>query len=173
VPKPKIKKIRGSRTCGSGLHKNNSRGRGCRGGSGNAGMFKHKYIKAIKEGYDIGKYGFNRPKAVRSDVRAIKAVKETLRELRKEGKLDEYTYRYLYSRPELNVGELNFIIDRLVENGIASKEGDVYSINLDELGYTKLLGTGVVDKAIKVTVFKATPKAVEKIEAAGGSVETL
>ncbi len=169
MPKPKIKKIRGSRTCGSGSHKNNSRGRGCRGGSGNAGMFKHKYIKAVKEGYEIGKYGFNRPN--RSDVKAFKAVRETLRELKKEGKLDDYTYRYLYSRPELNVGELSFIIDRLVENGLAEKEGDVYSIDLSVLGYTKLLGTGKVDKAIKVSVLKATPRAVEKIEAAGGSVE--
>ncbi len=171
MPKPKIKKIRGSRTCGSGLHKNNSRGRGCRGGSGNAGMFKHKYIKAIKEGYEIGKYGFTRPVAVRNDVKAIKAVKETLRELKKSGKIDEYTYKYLYSRPELNVGELSYIIDKLVENGIAEKEGDVYSIDLSVLGYSKLLGSGRVDKAIRVTVAKVTPKAAEKIEAAGGSVE--
>ncbi len=173
MPKPKIKKIRGSRTCGSGLHKNNSRGRGCRGGSGNAGMFKHKYIKAIKEGYDIGKYGFTRPKVVRSDLRAIRIVKETLRELKKEGKLDEYTYKFLYSRPELNVGDLSFIIDKLVENGLAEKEGEVYNIDLSVLGYTKLLGTGKVDKAIRVQVSKATPKAVEKIEVAGGSVELV
>ncbi|RUM34084.1 MAG: 50S ribosomal protein L15, partial [Archaeoglobus sp.] len=106
MPKPKIKRIRGSRTCGSGSHKNNSRGRGCRGGSGNAGMFKHKYIKAVKEGYEIGKYGFNRPKVVRSDVKAVKVLRESLRELK--SKLDDYTYRYLYSRPELNVGELSY-----------------------------------------------------------------
>jgi len=173
VPKPKVKKIRGSRTCGSGSHKNNSRGRGCRGGSGNAGMFKHKYIKAIKEGYDIGKYGFNRPKCIRSDVKAVQVLKETLRELREEGKLDSYTYRYLYSRPELNVGDLSFIVDRLVENGLAEKEGDVYSVDLTSLGYTKLLGAGRVDKTIKITVFKATPKAIEKIEAAGGCIETV
>jgi large subunit ribosomal protein L15 len=171
MPKPKIKRIRGSRTCGSGSHKNNSRGRGCRGGSGNAGMFKHKYIKAVKEGYEIGKYGFNRPKVVRSDVKAVKVLRESLRELK--SKLDDYTYRYLYSRPELNVGELSYIIDRLAKCGLAEKDGEVYSVNLGTLGYSKLLGAGNVDKAIRVTVLKATPKAIEKIEAAGGSVETL
>jgi len=170
MPKPKIKKIRGTRTCGGGSHKNNRSGRGSRGGAGNAGMFKHKYLKAMKTGYEIGKYGFTRPKSVRADYRTTKSLRERLKELREEGKLDEYTYKFLYSRPELNVGELDSIIDNLARLGIASKEDDVYSINLSELGYTKLLGAGKIRKAVKVTVDYVTPKAAEKLQQAGGTV---
>ena len=47
------------------------------------------------------------------------------------------------------------------------KEG---AINLTELGYDKLLATGKVSKKFEVTVKMATPKAIEKIEAAGGKV---
>ena len=47
-------------------------------------------------------------------------------------------------------------------------EGD--SINLGEIGYDKLLGKGRIDRAINITVSKASALAVSKIEAAGGSV---
>lgn len=175
MPKKKVKKIRGTRTCGGGSHKKR-RGRGSRGGAGNAGVCKHKYIKFIKlakEGkYEFGKEGFTRPKSIRKDYVAINSVKETLRMLKEEGRLDEYTYRYLYSRPELNVGELNEIIDRLVSLGLAEKDGDVYRVDLTELGYSKLLGSGLVTKRIEVKVYEATQKAVEKLEAMGGKVVT-
>ena len=45
------------------------------------------------------------------------------------------------------------------------------SIDLTELGIDKLLGSGRVTTALSVTVESASAKAVEKIEAAGGSVE--
>ncbi len=173
MPKKKVKKYRGSRTCGGGSHKNR-RGAGNRGGRGNAGVHKHKYIKFVKLAkaglYQFGKHGFTRPKTVRKDYLNEKSVKETLRELKKEGRLDEYTYKFLYSRPELNVGDLDEIIDRLVELGLAEKSGDVYRVDLTELGYSKLLGSGNVTKAIEVKIFEATPRAVSKIEAAGGRV---
>jgi len=57
-----------------------------------------------------------------------------------------------------------------VNLGLAEKDGDVYRVDLTELGYSKLLGSGTVTKKIEVRVFEATPKAVEKIEAAGGKV---
>jgi large subunit ribosomal protein L15 len=43
-------------------------------------------------------------------------------------------------------------------------------INLKKEGYDKLLGTGSVNTPIKVTVSKATTKAREKIEKAGGEI---
>ena len=55
----------------------------------------------------------------------------------------------------INVEELNKV------------EGEV---NLKELGYDKLLGSGYINKPLKVIVKEATPKAIEKIEAAGGEV---
>lgn len=43
-------------------------------------------------------------------------------------------------------------------------------INLKELGYTKLLGSGYINKPIKVIVEKATEKAIKKIKSVGGEV---
>jgi large subunit ribosomal protein L15 len=57
----KSEKHRGSRTHGRG--KKAGRGAGKRGGRGNAGLHKHKYMSVIK--YDpghFGRYGFKRPK---------------------------------------------------------------------------------------------------------------
>jgi large subunit ribosomal protein L15 len=45
-------------------------------------------------------------------------------------------------------------------------------INLTEMGYTKLLGTGKIVKALTITVPACSKTAVEKIEAAGGKVVT-
>ncbi|WP_456468856.1 uL15 family ribosomal protein [Archaeoglobus sp.] len=173
MPKKKVKKFRGSRTFGWGSHKNR-RGRGNRGGAGNAGVHKHKYIKFVKLAkkgeYLFGKHGFTRPKILRKDYLNAQAVKETLRWLKEDGKLDDYTYRYLSSRPELNAGDLDEIVEKLAELGIAEREGELFKIDLTELGYSKLLGTGRVTKKIEVRVFEATPKAIEKIETAGGKV---
>jgi len=47
-------------------------------------------------------------------------------------------------------------------------EGD--SINLGEMGYDKLLGSGRIDRALEITVAAASARAIEKVEAAGGSV---
>ncbi len=175
MPKKRIKKIRGSRTCGGGSHKKR-RGAGHRGGRGNAGVHKHKYIKFLKlakEGkYEFGKQGFTRPKILSAEFQLERELKDVLKELRNDGKIDEYTYRYFLSRRELNVGDLDAIADRLVELGMASREGDLYVIDLAQLGYQKLLGSGRVSKALQVRVPYATPNAVSKIEEAGGSVVT-
>jgi large subunit ribosomal protein L15 len=50
------------------------------------------------------------------------------------------------------------------------KEGDYYIINLKQIGYDKLLGSGRLNKKLKITVNSITPKAEEKILAAGGEV---
>jgi len=58
--KKKVKKIRGSRTCGGGSHKKR-RGAGNKGGRGMAGGLKHKWTWIIKYMPDhFGKYGFKR-----------------------------------------------------------------------------------------------------------------
>jgi large subunit ribosomal protein L15 len=59
-----------------------------------------------------------------------------------------------------------------VELGLAEKKDDKYFVDLTQLGYTKLLGSGIVTKKIEVKVESATPKAVEKIESVGGKVIT-
>ncbi|RLF29334.1 MAG: 50S ribosomal protein L15 [Thermoplasmata archaeon] len=58
--KNKIKKYRGSRTHGRG--KKAGRGAGLKGGRGNAGLHKHKYMYMLKYMPDhFGRYGFKRP----------------------------------------------------------------------------------------------------------------
>ena len=47
-------------------------------------------------------------------------------------------------------------------------EGD--TIDLTEMGYDKLLGSGRIDRALNISVASASARAIEKVEAAGGSV---
>lgn len=68
MPKSKVKKFRGSRTCGGGTHKNR-RGGGSRGGRGNAGGCKHHFVRDMMRGRTMGKHGFTRPNA--KDVETI------------------------------------------------------------------------------------------------------
>lgn len=67
----------------------------------------------------------------------------------------------------INVGELEELA-RKVLGPEAVKNGA--ELNLSELGIGKLLGSGRIDVALKVTVETATSGAKEKLEAAGGSI---
>ncbi|HPR66039.1 MAG TPA: uL15m family ribosomal protein [Methanothrix sp.] len=67
MPKSKLKKFRGSRTCGGGTHKNR-RGAGSRGGHGNAGGCKHHFQREMMRGRAMGKHGFYKHNAKEVDV---------------------------------------------------------------------------------------------------------
>ncbi len=67
-------------------------------------------------------------------------------------------------RPSLR--KVNVSINLIQVSQIA--EGD--SIDLGEMGYDKLLGSGRIDRALEITVASASARAIEKVEAAGGSV---
>ena len=116
------------------------RGAGLRGGRGNAGCHKTKRIMYERVGRVWGAHGFKRPQTV---VMANNAI-------------------------NLNIIEEN--ASEWVNQGSASKKGKIVSINLKEMGYDKLLGTGVPSQAYKITISAASAKAVEKVEAAGGEV---
>ncbi|MAZ62410.1 MAG: 50S ribosomal protein L15 [Euryarchaeota archaeon] len=51
-----------------------------------------------------------------------------------------------------------------------SQMADSDSIDLTEMGYDKLLGSGRIDRALNIIVGSASARAIEKVEAAGGSV---
>jgi large subunit ribosomal protein L15 len=71
------------------------------------------------------------------------------------------------------VGLNNFTIkkvEKLVTDGKANKEGDTYSINLNSLGYKKLIATGNVNLKLKITAKQFSAKAEEKVKAAGGEI---
>ncbi|MCD6461312.1 MAG: uL15 family ribosomal protein, partial [Thermoplasmata archaeon] len=52
-----------------------------------------------------------------------------------------------------------------------AKERGVEEIDLTEMGVDKLLGSGKIEKPLRIRVERASPLAIEKVEAAGGSVE--
>lgn len=62
---------------------------------------------------------------------------------------------------------------QLEASGLAKNEGAQTFVDLEALGYKKLLSKGRAAKAFKVRVESASVKAVEKIQKAGGSVELL
>jgi len=66
----------------------------------------------------------------------------------------------------INVGKL----DEMAEKFSAEKEKDKLLINLESLGYTKLLGTGKVTKPLVVKVALCSKSAAEKIKEAGGQI---
>jgi len=139
MAKKKVKKYRGSRTCGGGTHKNR-RGAGNRGGRGFSGGCKHHFVKYLLMGRHIGKpfgsKGFT-PKVVR-EITAM------------------------------NVGEIDERIEELIASGVARKSGEEIEVHLSELGIDKVLGGGKVTHKLVVFAKEFSERAIEKIEEAGG-----
>lgn len=71
----------------------------------------------------------------------------------------------------INIGHLSSIAETLVREGKALEKSGSIVINLNELGYGKLLGAGSATKKLKIGVREATDRAVAKIEEAGGTVD--
>lgn len=116
----------------------NRRGGGNRGGRGNAGTCKHHFVRAQQRGIYFGKHGFKRPLSVSND----KII--------------------------ANVGELDEVIEQLVADGFAEKKGDVFHIDLNNIGIEKVLGNGKVTKALFITAGEFSSSAKEKITQANG-----
>lgn len=144
----KIRKMRGTRTCGYG-RVGQHRKTGQRAGRGKTTQWKKSkrsfYLKQKELGFPdpdwiMGKKGFKRPQDM---VR-------------------------LYNVNAINVKDLDYSIEN-----IAKKSADTYNINLNDINIQKLLGRGQINKKINVSVNKASKKAIEKIEAAGGKVTLL
>ena len=63
------------------------------------------------------------------------------------------------------------VVNASINLGRVSEIADGDSINLTEMGYDKLLGRGSIERALKIIVSEASAKAIQKVEAAGGSVD--
>ncbi|KZX17757.1 50S ribosomal protein L15 [Methanobrevibacter cuticularis] len=139
----KINKMRGSRSIGGGCSKKR-RGAGNKGGKGKAGMGKHHWTWTVKFDPDhFGKYGFKRPQ------KAIKKVSP------------------------VNLGYLDEHSEKLVANGIATKEGDAIIIDVTDLGYNKVLGKGRLSRALTIKSPMFSASAEDKIQEAGGEAINL
>jgi large subunit ribosomal protein L15 len=102
----KIRKKRGHRTCGYGGQKKH-RGGGSRGGRGNAGLHKHKFMKMLKYMPDhFGKVGFKR-----HFVRKLKAI--NIDEL---NKLLEEKFGKIEGEVKVSLKELGY--DKLLGKGM-------------------------------------------------------
>ena len=112
-----------------GRGKKAGRGAGLRGGRGNAGLLKHRYMHMVKNMPDhFGKHGFKRHPSLTKRNRTI------------------------------NVGQLE----------------DLYpgknDIDLTKEGFDKLLGSGKLNKKLKIKVDYASERAIEKIKDKGGEL---
>lgn len=70
----------------------------------------------------------------------------------------------------INVGELEELVDKLAaEELLKKKEGKIF-LDLNELGYDKLLGMGRITKPILVKVAFHSEGAAKKVQGAGGQI---
>jgi large subunit ribosomal protein L15 len=135
----RTEKFRGSRTHGRG--KKSGRGAGKRGGTGNAGLHKHKAQYMLKYMPDhFGRHGFKRPQKMVS------------------------------AKITMNVGDLEQILEVMKVQGTAVEKDGVISVDLAAMGVDKLLGNGRVSKSLEVTVSETTALAKAKVEEAGGHI---
>ncbi|MFQ6064461.1 MAG: uL15m family ribosomal protein [Candidatus Bathyarchaeia archaeon] len=70
----------------------------------------------------------------------------------------------------INVGELDQQISKLVTDKKAKKTKEGIKVNLNQLGYDKLLGGGQVTHPLVVQVDSHSESAAEKIDKAGGKI---
>jgi large subunit ribosomal protein L15 len=137
----KVRKQRGSRTHGYGQIGQHRSGGGGRGGHGKAGYDKHKWTYVLK--YDPTyweKKGFVSTRTLGKKVSII------------------------------NVGKLDDLVDKLdSEKKLERKEKKIF-LDLDSLGYDKLLGTGEISKPLLVKVASYSVAASRKLEEAGGEI---
>ncbi len=61
-------------------------------------------------------------------------------------------------------------INKLLSEGKVQKEGEYYLIDLEKLGFNKLLGTGNTELKLKIIAPSCSAKAAEKLEAAGSKL---
>lgn len=139
----KTVRFRASRTHGVGTKK--ARGAGNRGGRGMAGTGKRA---DHKKPTIINKYGNTY--------------------FGKKGFIPATTIKY----KSINIEVLDKKIDSLVKKGKAELKANVYTIDLSKIKTGKLLGTGNTKKKMKITVERASKRAIEKIKKSGGEVIT-
>ena len=140
----KFSRMRGTHTHGWGAKKKH-RGAGNRGGKGMAGSGKRAdqkkpTILKLYENAYFGRHGFNRPQKM---IRIVKAI---------------------------NLDNLQSKLDYYVSKKLVTKDKDFYVVDLEKLGYQKLLGGGKLDVKLKVNAKFVSALASKKVEDKGGII---
>ena len=73
----------------------------------------------------------------------------------------------------VNIGFIEQHLNKFLSSNLIKKEDSYYSIELEKIGYNKLLGDGRVSMKFKIKTPYASKTAVEKIKEAGGEVTGL
>ena len=139
MKRKKVTRQRGGTTHGWGSMKKH-RGKGNKGGCGNAGTGKRgdaKKPSIWKEKY-FGKFGFT--SIAKKKINAI------------------------------NIDEVEKNLEKWIEAKKAAKESEGFKIDLSALGYNKLLGRGQPINKLLLSVDSAAENAVKKIAEKGGKV---
>jgi large subunit ribosomal protein L15 len=120
-----------------------ARGPGNRGGLGQAGLDNHKKGTMLK--YDPNHFGKRGFKRHYSLTRGLKTI---------------------------NIRELDAVVDKLDKDSVVLEDGKM-KINLEKIGYDKLLGDGKTTKSIIVEGKHFSKIAVKKLEESGGKAVKL
>ena len=136
----KVRKQRGSRTHGWGQIGQHRAGGG-RGGHGKAGYDKHKWTYVIK--HDPTYYEKKGFVSARTLGRKVSVI---------------------------NVGKLDDLADKLESEKKLERKDKKIFLDLESLGYDKLLGTGEIIKPMLVKVASYSEAASRKLEEAGGQI---
>lgn len=139
----KSTRARGQRSHFYGSHKKH-RGAGHRGGRGNAGSGKKADQKKPSLWKDTEYFGGH-----------------------------GFTSKSRISTHAISIKDVALNLPHWVSQGVASSQAGSVKVDLNALGYNKLLSNGEAPKKLTVVVSYATASAVEKISSAGGSVEGL
>jgi len=70
----------------------------------------------------------------------------------------------------VNVDYFEKKIDKLLSKNLIEKQGDLYIIDIEKLGFNKVLGSGKLTKKCKISAPFFSKKAIDKIKSAGGEV---
>ena len=136
----KVRRQRGSRTHGWGQVGQHRAGGG-RGGHGKAGLDKHKWTWVVKNDPTYWlKKGFVSARTLGKTVNII------------------------------NVGKLDALADKLNSEKKLERKDKKIILDLESLGYDKLLGTGEIVKPMLVKVASYSESASRKLEEAGGEI---
>lgn len=73
-----------------------------------------------------------------------------------------------YAAEAVNLETIQANLEKYVESGLAEKKGDVYVLDTAKIGYSKVLGSGVLHSKLHITARAFSENAKEKIKNAGG-----
>ena len=71
---------------------------------------------------------------------------------------------------QVNISYIEQHISKFLSNDLIKKENGFYSVELEKIGFNKLLGDGRVTMKFKIKTPYASKTAIEKVKEAGGEV---